>query len=391
MENKKTAGIIRFFGVLTASFCLSQNGLRIFGVLIVLGMTMDLVRFSRDVYKNLRIIHRELNEGKYYQFQLTSQNKKWYKGMFDYFTVGTQNVLNNGKSEKQLLKEYVNGPLMWWFFYAYVVMFEVSVCFLAFFNGSISIAILVIQLFLVVSFFSFLIYIYLPGITMIALPLVGILSGEMFRVEYPKLFNVNTYENSLYMTLCMVVVAVLFSWVISEISPMYLLKNVSGVSGVLQLLFVSLIGTFVVKYGFPVLFYHLQPEMMPSYISKDLDAAGKQLNFTGSSEIKELFLQVLKDFYTRKLNDEFQKITGYFSDYFIIASADITISTSVMKRRQKKAFDLVKKVPIGLMTYDQLKKLMVVGGDKVEMDIWNNLHARQIIIDTQKGLDQHTD
>lgn len=366
---------------------LGSNSFKLLGLLTVLGMTIDLARLSRNGYKRVRVIHREINEGKYYHFQLADQKRKrWYKEIFDYFTIGTRSMLNNDKSEKQLLKEYVKGPLLLWFSYAYIVMFEISICVLALFNGSISMIILFTQLFLSIGFITLLIYIYVPGITMLALPLLGVMSGDLFREVYPNLFNVNTDENSLYMTLCMMIIAILFSWIISEISPMYLLRNVSGISGVLQLLFVSLIGTFFVKHGLPVLYYHLQPETLPSNISRKVDLLSKQLNFQGDNEVKELFLQMLKDSYIRKLTDDFQRVSSYFSDYFIIASADITISTTVMKRRQNKAIDLVKKVPICLMTYKQLKKLMVVGGSTVEMNIWNDLHARRVIVNNQKDL-----
>jgi hypothetical protein len=153
---------------------------------------------------------------------------------------------------------------------------------------------------------------YFPGLVMLALPLFATLSGDSILISNSKGALLNSYDKSLYTALFMMTTSIIFAWIISEFSPMYLLQRVSGIPGALQILFVSLIGTLIMKYGLPALFFHTFPTMSPSYVSNELIRSGKELNFSGSDDIKNLFIELLEDHLLKQNNDKFQQIGSYF-------------------------------------------------------------------------------
>ncbi len=359
-------------------------------VIIILALR-ELISFTKITYKETKNILNQIRMGKYYDFQTASEKIIWRKRLTQYITAvfsGENNDKDNGKKDIVILRRHVSGPVSSYSFYTYFLALEITWYLMPFLNSYIITTMLFIQMFIIIGFFTFLVYLYFPALTMLVLPLIGILSGDLVRELNPKLMSLNDYEKSFYMVLCAMIISITFAWIISEISPMRLLQSVSGISGALQILFVSLIGTFIIKYGFPVLFYHTFPEMAPDYVSQELAEAGKKLYFAGSNDLKDLFIFLFKEYLLKKNSDTFQQIESYFSDYLLIASADFTISTTVMKHKQKKAMDLIKQTPIGRMSYHQLKELMVTGGDSVEMLIWNNLNARKVILENQKDSKQ---
>lgn len=386
VKKETPAWICRIFFVVIIGLTLNAKSIfvKVFTLVVIIFALIELVMFTRKIYRELMTVGYALNTGKYYSFQISNEKILWYKRIVYYVKTTILGNASNIKSERAIFKEYVSGPVYGYFMYAYFLLFEITGYLIPLLNSYIITIMLFMQIFIIISFVMFLIYLYVPGLTMLTLPLVGILAGELVRELNPKLMLLNDYDKSFYMAAFIMITAIIFAWIISEISPMYLLQSVSGISGAMQILFASLIGTFFIKYGLPVFFFHMWPKMAPDYVANELVKAGQKLDFKGSNDVKDLFIDLLKDYFLRKNTDGFQQIDSYFSDYLVVAGADFTISTMVMKRKQRKAVELIKKTPINSMSYDQLKELMVTGGDGVEMSIWNEPNARAIIFENQR-------
>ncbi|KRM15502.1 hypothetical protein [Companilactobacillus nantensis] len=375
--------LVRRAGILVA-YALTFNSnfifIRCISWLILIIAIGEFIKFTNTTYGKTVKIFNQINMGKYYDFQISREKKVWYKKLLH----GLKIIILGGESDERpeivKLRKYVSGPISGYLFYTYFLTLEITFLLMPLNNGCIMMIMIILQILIVMSLFLFLTYLYLPGLVMLALPIFGILAGNLILTSNSKRILLNSYDKSLYMFLFMMMTSIIFAWIISEISPMYLLQRVSGISGVLQILFVSLIGTLIMKYGLPALFFHTFPAMSPNNVSNELMRAGKKLNFSGNDDIKNLFIELLEDHLLKRNNDKFQQIGSYFSDYLMIASADFTISTMVMKHKQKKALILIRETPINCMSYDELKELMVIGGDSVEMSVWNDSNARKLIL-----------
>lgn len=375
--------LVRRTGILVA-YVLTFNSnfifIRCISWLILIIAIWEFIKFTNTTYGKTVRVFNQINMGKYYNFQVSSNKIVWYRKLLRGMKIIILGSEGGERPEITKLRKYVSGPIYGYLFYTYFLVLEITLLLMALNNSCIMTIMLILQILIIMSFFLFLIYLYFPGLVMLALPLFATLSGDSILISNSKGALLNSYDKSLYTALFMMTTSIIFAWIISEFSPMYLLQRVSGIPGALQILFVSLIGTLIMKYGLPALFFHTFPTMSPSYVSNELIRSGKELNFSGSDDIKNLFIELLEDHLLKQNNDKFQQIGSYFSDYLMIASADFTISTMVMKHKQKKALILIRETPINCMSYDELKKLMVIGGDSVEMSVWNDSNARKLIL-----------
>lgn len=374
--------MIRRVGILVAYVLTFKSNFIFFrwvSWLILIIALWEFISFTNTTYEKTVKVFKQINMGKYYNFQISSNKRIWYKKLLRGLIIIIFGGESDDRPEIVRLREYVSGPISFYLFYTYFLTLEITLLLMPLNNNCIMTIMLISQMLIAMSYFLFLIYLYLPGLVMLVLPLCGILSGDLILKLNSKWILLNSYDRSLYMVLFIMMTSIMFAWIISEISPMYLLQRVSGISGALQILLVSLIGTLIIKYGLPALFFHMFPSMSPNNVSNELIRAGKELNFSGNDDIKNLFIELLEDHLLKQNNDKFQQVESYFSDYLLIAGADFTISTMVMKHKQKKAMILIRDTPINCMSYDELKELMVIGGDSVEMYVWNDSNARKLI------------
>lgn len=239
----------------------------------------------------------------------------------------------------------------------------------------------------------YLLFIRFPNISLVAIPLFGIFLYSFVDTlffEAPKT-SLNKAETDLILILLVTIISLALTWVVDEIVPISALQKAGGVHGVMTLLLVTIIGTVCLQYVFPVIFYASFPEYNPQMVGnqtrKTIQAFMVYKGFgelTENRGVRWLAFWVRKNEILTGESNIFEGINRYWGQYIALAGANIKLTTWILSRKRGKATRLLSKIPMDRMSYDQLKKVAVWGGDKYMGIILSNSHARQIIEYSEK-------
>jgi hypothetical protein len=150
--------LVRRTGILVA-YVLTFNSnfifIRCISWLILIIAIWEFIKFTNTTYGKTVRVFNQINMGKYYNFQVSSNKIVWYRKLLRGMKIIILGSEGGERPEITKLRKYVSGPIYGYLFYTYFLVLEITLLLMALNNSCIMTIMLILQILIIMSFFYF--------------------------------------------------------------------------------------------------------------------------------------------------------------------------------------------------------------------------------------------